>query len=144
MLINQGRQQQGFTLIELIAVIIIFGILAVSVRPTWDTNASREQAARDDLVGALIYAQQVAMARDAAGKPITFRVSADGREITVQENGVDLTASGIYPFTLSNGATVGPVDTILQYDKLGGTSATVFTLNGGTTVSVTASGYANY
>ncbi len=144
------RAETGFTLVELIAVIILIGLLAVAATPLFSTQNAPLQASRDDLVAALFYAQQVAMARDdgdAGGtNPITFEVASPA--ITVKENGTPLALSGVvYPLTLAHGVTVSMTPaSVLHYDKLGRTTASVVTLTSGSasvTVNVSASGYAN-
>lgn len=103
------------------------------------------QTSRDDLVAALFYAQQLAMARDAAGSEITF-VASSSNTIQVQLEGADIGTD--YPLSFASGITLSAPAVFpftLNYDKLGRTSATTFTLNGGggsVDVNVSGSGYA--
>lgn len=54
---------QGFTLIELVAVIVIIGILAVVMIPKWDGSSGfDERGFRDRVVAGLRYAQKSAIA----------------------------------------------------------------------------------
>ncbi|MBL0709634.1 MAG: type II secretion system protein [Colwellia sp.] len=56
------KTQQGFTLVELITVIILIGILAVAVLPKFDGSASYEaHTHRAQLISALRLTQQRAM-----------------------------------------------------------------------------------
>lgn len=55
---------KGFTLVELITVIVILGILSVFIVPRFmDTAVFRESAAGSEIISAARYAQQLAMAR---------------------------------------------------------------------------------
>lgn len=60
--INYRLTQQGFTLVELVTVILLIGILAVSVAPKFDGTASYEaHSHRAQLIAALRLTQQRAM-----------------------------------------------------------------------------------
>ncbi len=139
-------QQQGFTLVELIAILILVAILAtVSTSRFANNNLFAVQAARDDIVAGLFFAQQAAIARDSnsSGPNITFVANTDA--IDVQQNGRSLLNS-VYPLSL-RGVTLNPTPLTLNYDKLGRTSATTLTITGSdgsnATITVEASGYAH-
>ncbi len=112
---------------------------------TSNISWSQLQTSRDDLVAALFYAQQLSMARDSAGNPITF-VATNSSTIRVQESAADV--GNDYPVTFARGVVLtAPVafPFTLTYDKLGRTNATTFTLSGGgnsVDVVVSGSGYA--
>ena len=56
------KSQHGFTLVELVTIIILIGILAVNVLPTFDGSASYEaHSHRAQLISALRLTQQRAM-----------------------------------------------------------------------------------
>jgi len=140
------RSSRGFTLLELITVITVVSIIAVytSSRSS-SVSWSELQTSRDNLIAALFHAQQVAMARDGAGSQVTF-VATNSSTFRVQLENADIGQS--YPFNFANNVVLtSPVafPFTLNYDKLGRTSATTFTLSGGgTTINVilNGSGYA--
>ncbi|MBL4826892.1 MAG: type II secretion system protein [Spongiibacteraceae bacterium] len=56
------EQQQGFTLVELVAVIVLLGVLTVTVAPRFmGTDTFSQFAARDQILSAYRYAQQRSM-----------------------------------------------------------------------------------
>ena len=135
--------QQGFTLIELITVMILVGIVsAIVMTRMGSTNSFAVQAGRDDVIAALFFAQQSAMMRP----NITLVIAAN--RVSVNENNVSIRVSqNQYPLEMPKGVTITPVT--LTYDKLGRTAATNITLTGSggssgvsATIRVEASGYA--
>ncbi len=139
-----GHSAGGYSLVELLAVLTLVGILAFATLYWSDPRYTAVQGAREDLVTALQRAAATALARDSASNPV--RLVASATSISVTEAGVAQTQSGIaYPLNLPNGVTLSPQAT-LEYDKLGRTTATTFTLSDGSTsatVSVTAGGSAD-
>ena len=134
--------QLGFSLIELVAVIIIASIIFVFIGSSSNQRGLELQAARDDIVSGLFYTQQIAMARQSASNPVRF-VSDGVSSVDVQENGASIGGDD-YPLTLPVGVSL-PAATLV-YDKLGQTTATTLTLTGpGASVNITieSSGYAH-
>lgn len=135
-------QQRGFTLIELIAVMILVGIISVTVfSRVGSVGTAAIQSGRDDLIAALFFAQQTAMMRP----NITLVISTNS--ISVNENGASITGTH-YPLAMPAGVALNPIGT-LSYDKLGRTTATTITLTGSgnssgvsASIRVEASGYA--
>jgi MSHA pilin protein MshC len=139
------KGERGFTLIELIAVIILISIMSVTLfSRLGSVNSANIQAGRDDLIAALFFAQQTAMARN----NITLVLTTNS--VSVNENGTPIRvhAQG-YPLVLPSGVTVTPMT--LSYDKLGrivgSLAATTITLSGSgvlsASVTLEASGYAH-
>lgn len=135
------RGERGFTLIELITVMILVGIISVTLfSRLGSVNSANIQAGRDDLIAALFFAQQTAMARS------NIQLVLTTNSVSVTENGtpIKVHAQG-YPLALPSGVSVTPMT--LTYDKLGRTTAATIALSatGGLSASITleASGYAH-
>lgn len=65
---------QGFTLIELVLVILLLGILAIVVLPRFNDTGFREYGYAEEALSALRYARQIAIANNAH---VTVQWSAD-------------------------------------------------------------------
>lgn len=135
------KRARGFTLLELIAVMIIVSVMSVGLFSRLGSITSANvQAGRDDLIAALFFAQQTAMARSGIQAVVTAGA------VSVTENGTPIIvhAKG-YPLNFPSGVSATPVTFV--YDKLGRTTAgsvVLTTSNGASaTVTVEASGYAH-
>jgi len=120
---NQSIQpfQDGFTLVELIVVILLTGILSISIAPRFFAVASYEsRKASDEFLSALRYTQQMAMNR---GGDIQLVLTATN--FTVQRlGGGDLRSpDGLIPYTKPFPANVAisgtPLPATINYDRLG-------------------------
>ena len=135
------RQERGFTLVELITVLILVSIISVTaVSKMSGVSSANLQASRDDLIAALFFAQQTAMARS------NIQLVVTANSVSVTENGAPIVVhSKGYPLTLAHGVTASAAT--LSYDKLGRTTATTISLSaaGGVSASIVveASGYAH-
>ena len=96
---GRGVGQQGFTLIELVMVIVLVGVLAVVVVPRMDIfNSVNEVGYRDKVRGALEFARKAAVSGrrsvqvTLAGNNLTFSVD------NVETGGV---GAGTYPRDLT-------------------------------------------
>lgn len=134
--------QAGFTLIELVTVIVIASIIFVYVGSNAGQSGLEVRATRDDIVTGLGYAQQIAMTRQTLANPVSF-VSDGISTIDIQENGASIPGD-IYPLTLPTNMSLTALN--ISYDKLGRTTSSVLTLtsaNGSATVTVEDSGYSH-
>lgn len=109
---------RGFSLVELVAILVIVGVLAVTAASKFGQAASQEvMTRRDDLIAAVSLAQQLSMVRTN-----DVRLSVNGSQIDVQENSGSFTSVRMgnvqYPLDISpvvvNG---GPY--IIEFDRLG-------------------------
>jgi len=138
-------RERGFTLIELITVMILVSIISVTLLSRLGSvNSANLQAGRDDLIAALFFAQQTAMARS------NIQLVLTANSVSVTENGTPLVVhSNGYPLSFPSGITATPIS--LTYNKLGGivgaSAATTITLSGSgglsASVQLEASGYAH-
>lgn len=140
---SKPGRELGFSLIELITIIVVLGALAFFTLPRLRPDHASLLSSRDIIIAAIAHGQQAAMARDSSSNPITIVISANS--IDVQENGNSVDLPNVdYPLSLPNGISITAGTGTLAFDKLGQTSATTIVLNnGGATVSVEASGYAH-
>lgn len=110
-----SRQQQGFTLIELIAVLIILGIISATAFMRWSPGTPSLNAQADQLSRVLRHAQSLAMAQ---GRSLRFDVTSattyaitDGAAVITDPQGVTQN------YSLDNGVTLSGND--IDFDSLG-------------------------
>ena len=77
--------QRGFTLIEMISVMVIMATLAVVAMGSFNPNDYELTAARDELVGALRYAQSMSLSHTGA---IDYEVTMTATGYSVTQGGV--------------------------------------------------------
>ena len=82
------KHHKGFTLIELVMVILLLGILSVSVAVKWPTEM-KETAAFKEFKRAVRYAQHKAMTRDFTDDNTAWGILVSGNKYTVQRRGTD-------------------------------------------------------
>lgn len=77
------RRRRGFTLTELVAVIVILGILAVVALPRMDTAGYRATEFHDRVVSALRHAQKTAVSRN---RGVCVRFTNDSVALTIDHD----------------------------------------------------------
>ena len=124
--------QRGFSLVELIIIIVILGILATVASSRFiGPGPFASLAAQDQLISTARFAQQTAMSR---GPNVTVSLSIAGNnyQVLIDGNPVPLPGGGVTG-TFPDGATIAPDPSVITFDSLGDAAAGPF----GLTVSVT-------
>jgi len=140
--VKSGRSQSGFTLIELVVVIVILGILAAFAVPKF---MGLEKQARAASVSAL---EGTLRSASAMAYGIALATGQAGATGTITVNGTNVAVAFGYPTAASIGTLVDPsVINATAANKFKNTAG-VFTLNGSTTpascsVTFTAAANAN-
>lgn len=142
---SKKNQEQGFTLVELITIMVIMGVLSASLASRLMPQSTLQlQAGRDQLVSALFLAQQKAMSQTKAvrliciGAEVDIRMDSDGDAIFSSSESIRV--GGLqYPIALAGGITLSNAS--LDYNRLGHTTAGSITLSkNSVSVDVTVSG----
>ena len=108
-------QETGFTLLELVTVLLLLAILSTSVFLRWSPGSVTLNAQADQLAATLRHAQALALAQG-RGLGLTIQSAnayaiTDGTAVITDPQGVR------QAFTLANGATLSGND--LRFDSLG-------------------------
>lgn len=130
-----GFTQRGFTLVELISVLIIVAVLGVIATSRFISNSSFElQEARDQVVLAFRSAQQLAMTQ---ADSVSFQSTASS--IDIRQDGSSVTVNGVqYPLSFSGNQSIST--SVFSFDRLGRTDPGTMTLsNNGSSVSLSIS-----
>lgn len=139
---------RGFTLIELVMVIVIAGILAIAVVPRFaTTSVFQARGANDQVMSALRYAQKVAIAqhRFVCATFTTSSLSlATGATNTCGTNLTSLSGSGNYVVNAPSGITFTASPTTFYFNALGQPSAAATITVTGNATSITVEADTGY
>ncbi|WP_275975277.1 pilus assembly FimT family protein [Alkalimarinus coralli] len=128
-MINMNKKQSGFTLIELVMVIVILGILSAFALPRFaDFAGDARKASIQGLAGALKSASAIARSEQIArGGALGTTITLEGQDITMVNGSPTADADGI--------TVAASVDTTNDY------SATAGADSGGSTITYTLVGF---
>lgn len=147
--LQHDSRQKGFTLIELVMVIVLLGILSATVLPKFfDVSTYKQQAFFDDTLNAVRYAQKLAVATgckvqvSVSANAYTLNGPADRSQCAITSPTFSQTirnpGTGAAAYTGSEtGVTLTSTSAAFNFDALGQASANVtLTVAGGKTISV--------
>ena len=106
----------GFTLVELIVVILLIGILSISIAPRFfGVSSYKDRKTTDELLSALRYTQQMAMNR---GGSIQLNLESDRYTIELTD-GTDLRSPDGAPYPKIFVGVTSSTPNLIEYDRLG-------------------------
>ena len=139
---RRNANAQGFTLVELVIVILLLGILAAAALPVFfDLGSYRDRSAYDEVAGALRYAQKLAVASGCA-----VRVDlTSGSGYALQQHATDCTSGSFadisgHPVTSDSFSQVNlsASPSSFIFDAMGRSDAAATVTVGGRSIQVIA------
>lgn len=143
-IIKPGFSNNGFTLIELIVVILLIGILSISIAPRFfGVSSYEDRKASNELLSALRHTQQLAMNR---GGNVQLILTAANLTVQLTDGTPLRSPDGHIPYvkTFPTNVAVSPVPSTISYDTLGRPNAGfTFTVGSQTVIVEQETGYAH-
>ena len=119
-------------------LVIVAALGATAVARFANNSVFELQASRDQVVSALLSAQQLAMVQND-----DVRFSTQGNQLDILQDGTSVSIDGVvYPINLGSGQAITGAD--FDFDRLGQTQPATLTLSKSgelVTISVTATGF---
>lgn len=119
----------GYTLVELVAILVIVGIIAVGSQGLMSSGDNqRLQSSRDQVLLALRSARHMGMAKASSSRAIEFISNAANDTIDVRDSGSSISLGGVsYPIQLNQGVDI--TSSTVSFDKMGRATSTAISLS---------------
>lgn len=129
------RYMHGFSMTELVMVMVIIGIMAAVTLPRFENNAFQNRAAADQITAALRYAQKMAIASHSS---VTVSVSAG----SPANCGIAI-VGGVLSCVVDNNVDVGGTTTVV-FDFMGRPTPNGSTTTVDSSISITVEAETGY
>ena len=112
------NRQSGYTLIEIVMVMVMIGVLTVTAVVKWPTGMG-EDAAVLEFKRAARYAQHMALTRQYGSSVSAWGITVSGNRYTVQRADGSTTADNYLNRSLPVDTSIGPNGTSVRFNGLG-------------------------